>query len=94
MLTVTKKAADLLQVAKTAHGAPHDAGIRIRTGVRADESGTISVAFAVANEPHPHDHAFEQEGLRIFVEPALLEALYGRTLDVRDADEGPKLVFL
>jgi Fe-S cluster assembly iron-binding protein IscA len=92
MLTVTKRAAAVLKAAKAAEGAAHDAGIRIRRGVTADES-RISVGFAITDEPDPDDNESEQHGLRIFVEDVLLEPLEGRTLDVREAAEGTELIF-
>src|SRR5216683_1153524 len=87
MLTVTKKAAAVLKAEIAAEGAADDAGIRILRGVMPNESG-IAVAFAISDDPDPDDEEFEQEGLRIFVEDALVEPLDGRTLDVREADEG------
>jgi Fe-S cluster assembly iron-binding protein IscA len=95
MLTVTKKAAALLKAAKAAEGATGGAGIRLRRGAIANDSGNVTVGFTISDEPDPDDEEFEQEGLRIFVEEALVEPLDGRTLDVRDAneDEGLKLVF-
>jgi Fe-S cluster assembly iron-binding protein IscA len=92
MLTVTKKAAALLKAEKAAEGAADDAGIRILRGAMPDESG-IAVEFTITDDPDPDDEEFEQEGLRIFVEDALVEPLDGRTLDVREADEGPELVW-
>jgi Fe-S cluster assembly iron-binding protein IscA len=92
MLTVTKKAAAVLKAEIAAEGAADDAGIRILRGVMPNESG-IAVAFAISDDPDPDDEEFEQEGLRIFVEDALVEPLDGRTLDVREADEGPEFVF-
>ena len=92
MLTVTKKAAAVLKAEIAAVGAADDAGIRILRGVMPNESG-IAVAFAISDDPDPDDEEFEQEGLRIFVEDALVEPLDGRTLDVREADEGPEFVF-
>jgi Fe-S cluster assembly iron-binding protein IscA len=50
------------------------------------------VGLAITDNPMPSDEKFEQDGLRIFVEDALIEALEGRTLDVREADEGPEFV--
>jgi len=100
MLTVTKKAAALLKAAKVAQGAADDAGIRIRKDVMPDESGNsgIAVGLAISDGPGPNDEEFEQEGLRIFVEDALVEPLDGRTLDVldasdEDADDGMELVW-
>ena len=92
MLTVTERAAALLKAAKAAEGVPDDAGIRIRRGEMPNESG-ISVGFAISDDPDPNDEEFEQEGLRIFVEDALAEPLDGRTLDVREADEGLEFIF-
>jgi Fe-S cluster assembly iron-binding protein IscA len=92
MLTVTKKAVELLKAAKTVEGAAEDAGIRIRRGVAANES-KISVGIAISDEPDPDDEEFEQDGLRIFVQDVLVEPLDGRTLDVREAAEGTELVF-
>ena len=95
MLTVTKKAAALLKAAKAAEGATGGAGIRLRRGAIANDSGNLTVGFTISDEPAPDDEEFEQEGLRIFVEEALVEPLDGRTLDVQDAneDEGLELVF-
>ena len=92
MLTVTKKAVELLKAAKTVEGAAEDAGIRIRRGVAANES-KISVGIAISDEPDSDDEEFEQDGLRIFVEDVLVQPLDGRTLDVREAAEGTELVF-
>ena len=92
MLTVTKKAVELLKAAKTVEGAAEDAGIRIRRDVMANESN-VSVGFAISDEPDPDDEEFEQDGLRIFVEVVLIEPLDGRTLDVREATEGTEFVF-
>jgi Fe-S cluster assembly iron-binding protein IscA len=92
MLTVTKKAAALLRAEKAAEGAADDAGIRIRRDVMPNDS-EIGIGLAITDEPDPDDEEFEQEGLRIFVEDALVEPLDGRTLDVREADEGLEFVF-
>jgi Fe-S cluster assembly iron-binding protein IscA len=93
MLTVTKQAAAFLKVAKLAEGATRGAGIRLRRDALPDESGKPSVGFTISEEPDPDDWEFEQEGLRIFVEDKLVQPLDGRTLDVRDANEGLQLVF-
>jgi Fe-S cluster assembly iron-binding protein IscA len=53
----------------------------------------VAVGFAISEDPNPDDEEIEQEGLRIFVEDALIEPLDGRILDVREASEGPELVF-
>jgi len=93
MLTVTKEAAEILKAVKAAENAPGYAGIRIRRGVVSSQPGEVVVGFAISEDPHLADEEFEQDGLRIFVEEALIEPLDGRTLDVREASEGPELVF-
>ena len=93
MLTVTKRAAAVLKAAKAAEGATNQAGIRIRKDVTIEDNGTLAVGLDITDEPEPDDEEFEQQGLRIFVEEALVEPLDGRTLDVRDANEGLELIW-
>jgi iron-sulfur cluster assembly protein len=95
MLTVTKEAAELLKAAKAADNAPDYAGIRILAQSWVVSYGTsgVVIGFAVSQDPSPDDEEFEQEGLRIFIEDALIEPLNGRILDVREASQGPELIF-
>lgn len=94
MLNVTKEATALLVVARKAEGGLPTAGIRIRRGDSGrSENEALAIAFTISNEPEPNDEEFEQNGLRIFVEDALVEPLDGRTLDVGDGGDGPELVF-
>ncbi len=95
MLHVTKEAAAVLVAAKAANGALPSAGIRIRRGADRSKPGneSLAIGFAISREPEPDDDEFEENGLRIFVEDALVEPLDGRTLDVTDVGDGPQLVF-
>ena len=95
MLTVTNKAASLLKVAKTAGGAPRDAGIRLRldSGFKDPGKPFMQIGLAISDSPKPGDEEFEQDGLRIFVEDTLVEPLEDRTLDVQEGDDGMRLVF-
>lgn len=95
MLTVTNKAAAVLKAAKTAQGAPPEAGVRIVKGMVPDDSerSALAVGFAISEDPAPDDEELEQNGLRMFVAETLIEPLDGRTLDVREADDGPELTF-
>ncbi len=93
MLEVTKKAVALLKAAKSAQGATRDSGIRIQRAAAAECQDSIAIGFTVSDEPRSGDDAFEQHGLRIFVEDALVAPLEGRTLDVSDLSELPELVF-
>jgi Fe-S cluster assembly iron-binding protein IscA len=87
MLRVTNTVVALLKAAKSAEGAPEDAGIRIRRGTGPRECGTIGVGFAISDGPEAGDAALEQDGLRIFVERELVQPLENRTLDVRNDEE-------
>jgi Fe-S cluster assembly iron-binding protein IscA len=95
MLKVSSRAVALLKAAKRAEGASRDAGIRIRHSNSDDSRAreAISIGFAISEEPVPSDEWLEQDGLRIFVEDKLTEPLDGRTLDVRDANEGIEFIF-
>jgi Fe-S cluster assembly iron-binding protein IscA len=93
MLTITRNAVTVLKTAKEANDAKDNAGIRIRRDVNSNNSGMIAIGLVISDSPYPGDEEFEQDGLRIFVENALIDSLDGRTLDVREASEGPELVF-
>ena len=92
MLTVSDKAVSLLKAAKLTEGAPPEAGVRIQRGAVSEDRGAVTLSLAIRESPVPSDESFEQDGLRIFVEDALIEPLDGRTLDVREDNEGPELV--
>jgi Fe-S cluster assembly iron-binding protein IscA len=92
MLEVTEKAAALLKAAKSAQGASSDAGIRIQRASVPERNDAIAIGFAVSDEPQAGDNAVEQHGL-LFIEPALVAALDGRTLDVSEGEQSPELVF-
>jgi iron-sulfur cluster assembly protein len=93
MLTVTKRAVDLLKATKAAQGVEESSGIRIRRDAMPDGPGKSGIGLQISDEPRPGDDELEQEGLRIFVEDVLIDQLDGRTLDVRDSDEGLEFVF-
>ena len=94
MLTVSNKAVTLLKAAKLTEGAPPEAGVRIQRGAAAEDRDAVTLSLAIQRNPAPSDESFEQDGLRIFVEDALVEPLDGRTLDVREDGEGTALVLL
>jgi Fe-S cluster assembly iron-binding protein IscA len=93
MLRITHSAVTVLKQVKADNGAKDSAGIRIRRDIRPDDSGMVGIGLTISDLPYPGDEEFEQDGLRIFVEDALVEPLDGHTLDVREASEGPEIVF-
>jgi Fe-S cluster assembly iron-binding protein IscA len=93
MLTVTKKAAELLKAAKVSEGAADQAGFRIHRNAEDAGSERPTIGLAIIERPEPDDEEFEQQGLRIFVQEELIEVLDDRTLDVRDGYQGPELIW-
>jgi Fe-S cluster assembly iron-binding protein IscA len=93
MLKVTSKAATVLKAAKRARGASAEAGIRIVRGPGGSGNTAPAIGFTISEAPGPNDEEIDQDGLSIFVESALVEPLDGRTLDVRDEEGQPELVF-
>jgi hypothetical protein len=95
MLMVTNTAAALLKGAKRETGASPQAGIRLRRGIDVTdfEDRVMPIGFAISDIPEPGDQSFEQQGLLIFVERALIEPLDGRILDVRLKDNQTELFF-
>jgi Fe-S cluster assembly iron-binding protein IscA len=92
MLIVSDKAVSLLKAAKMTEGASPEAGVRIQRGAVSEDRAAVTLSLAIQKDPAPSDESFEQDGLRIFVEDALVEPLDGCTLDVREDNEGMELV--
>ena len=95
MLMVTSTAAAVLKGAKSEEGASKEAGIRLRRGIDVTDfkDRVIPIGFAISDSPEPGDESFEQQGLLIFVESALIEPLDGRILDVRFERNRTELFF-
>jgi hypothetical protein len=95
MLMVTSTAAALLKGAKSQEGAAPEAGIRVQRGadVADFEDRVIPIGCAISDAPEAGDQSFEQQGLLIFVESALIEPLAGRILDVRFEKDRTELFF-
>jgi hypothetical protein len=95
MLIVTSTAAAILKGAKSEEGASEETGIRLRRGIDVMdfEDRVIPIGFAISDSPEPGDQSFEQQGLLIFIESALIEPLDGRILDVRFEKNRTELFF-
>jgi len=92
MLTVSNKAVSFLKATKLTMGAPPDVGVRIQRETIDEDRGALGLSLALRENPAPSDQSFEQDGLRIFVEDSLMEPLDGRTLDIREDDDGAAIV--
>ncbi len=83
MLTLTENAAHAVHDLTERAGLPADGGIRI---AESPEGGAFDLALVPA--PVEGDALIEQEGARVFVEPAAGEALAEQQLDAQATDEG------
>jgi Fe-S cluster assembly iron-binding protein IscA len=86
MLTITRKAAELLGESRQSAGAPDSYGVRIFA------EGPAQLAIAFVPEAQPGDEVTEQEGVTAFVARELPEALDEATLDVSPDDGVDELV--
>jgi len=86
MITVTESAKGLLKEILTAHSDDPEMGVRLLM----NSPGQLGL---VLGEEEPGDQVFEHQGAKVLlVSPDLAMALEEITLDVRDTDDGPKLV--
>ena len=86
MLTVTESAKQLLK--ETLRESSDDPETSIRLSIK--EEGQFGIVLDVESEG---DQVVEYDGDKVLlVAPALATVLEGRTLDVQDTEEGPRLI--
>jgi iron-sulfur cluster assembly protein len=78
---VTPKAVDHIRAAFAREGVR--GGLRL--GVLGGGCSGLSYQFKFAPEPRPHDHVFQFEDVKVFVDPKSMVFLDGMTLDWHDA---------
>jgi Fe-S cluster assembly iron-binding protein IscA len=85
MLTVTEIAKQMLKETLQEHSDDPETSIRLSL----QEEGQFGISLDSESEG---DQVVEYEGSKVLlVAPALSNVLEGRTMDVHDAEEGPKL---
>jgi Fe-S cluster assembly iron-binding protein IscA len=89
MLVLTEKACSLIRSLNERYEFSEDAGLRIA----GPSDGSSHLTVSVAEAPRPDDQVVEQEGARVFVEPAAATVLDDKVLDVR-VDDGGGVQFL
>ena len=57
----------------------------LRLGVLGGGCSGLSYSFKFAPEPRPHDHVFEFDDVKVFVDPKSMVFLDGMTLDWKDS---------
>jgi|SRR5947209_2487538 len=78
---VTPKAVEHIRQAFAREGV--SGGLRL--GVLGGGCSGLSYQFKFAPEPRPHDHVFQFEDVRVFIDPKSMVFLDGMTLDWHDA---------
>lgn len=87
MLTVTPIAAEAVRELVAAAPVEDTGGIRISVGEETPVGTALQVA--IVDSPEAADEAVEEEGARVFLEPAVAEILGDRVLDVEMAGGEP-----
>ena len=78
-VTITKKAVDMVQITKEQEGIDPSSGLRI--AVRGGGCSGFEYALDFENEVRDTDLVYEQEGLRVIVDPISARYLAGTEID-------------
>jgi len=85
MITVTALAAEKIKGIKTAQQAPAEAGLRIRVVGGGCSGFQYQLVF---DAPKPGDQVFEQDGVKVVVDPKSFLHLSGSEIDYVDSLTG------
>ena len=85
MITVTSVAAEKIKGIKTAQQAPAEAGLRIRVVGGGCSGFQYQLAF---DSPQAGDQVFEQDGVKVVVDPKSFLYLSGTEIDYVDSLTG------
>jgi Fe-S cluster assembly iron-binding protein IscA len=86
MLTLTNTAIEIISDLTSRPGTPETTGVRISP--RTVEDGATGFQLTVAAGPATGDEVVESEGARVYLPPAVAEALTDQTLDAAVQGEG------
>jgi iron-sulfur cluster assembly accessory protein len=85
MITVTQLAAEKIKGIKVAQQAPAEVGLRIRVVGGGCSGFQYQLAF---DAPQPGDQVFEQDGVKVVVDPKSFLYLSGTEIDYVDSLSG------
>jgi iron-sulfur cluster assembly protein len=88
MLVLTDKASSVIRALNDRPELPDEAGLRIAGP--ADSQSELAISQAI--NPDTEDQVIEQEGARVFLDPAAAELLDDMVLDA-DVDPAGKIAF-
>jgi iron-sulfur cluster assembly accessory protein len=91
VLTLTEKATEMVKVALERDGAR---GFGLRVGVLGGGCSGLQYNLSFEEKPGADDLVFEQDGVKIFVDPASQPHLQGMTLDYVTGLHGAGFKFL
>lgn len=89
MLSMTSKAASVLDTVREQQGVPE--GFVVRVFPNPTKNG-VEIDVAFAPEPVDGDQAVETDGTTLFVDPDLAEPLAETVIDAEQTPQGPALV--
>jgi Fe-S cluster assembly iron-binding protein IscA len=84
MLTLTENAVRAIRSLTAQEGQAAGSGLRIMTS----GNGVSTLQLSLAPSPLAGDEVVEEEGARVFVEPAAVGVLDGKALDAAVDDDG------
>lgn len=91
MLTITHDAAVALAGARAATGAPDSYGTRFSIDIPPGANEPrLSISFV--EQPAAGDNVSEQEGMSVYVDPQLAEAIPEATIDAKPIDGETQLI--
>jgi Fe-S cluster assembly iron-binding protein IscA len=85
MLTLTQSAKEMVRDIVDAGEAPEGSGLRIATAEDAD--GEPALSLEVASAPAEGDQVVDEDGTRVFLEPAAASLLDDKVLDAEKHDD-------
>ena len=85
MLTLTEAAKEMVRDMVSAGDAPEGSGLRIAAAH--DEDGGPALSLELANEPAEGDQVLDEDGTRVFLEPAAASLLDDKVLDAERHDD-------
>ena len=89
MLSMTSKAASVLDTVREQQGVPESFVVRVFPN---PTKNGVEIDLSFAPEPAEGDQAVETDGTTLFVDPDLAEPLAETVIDAEQTPQGPALV--
>ena len=83
MLAMTDTAAEAIRGIVAAPGVPDGAGLRITQAIPGPDHAPGALEVTIAELPQDADQVVDEEGARVFLDPAVIEQLDDKLLDAQ-----------